>query len=101
MVRSIGVGATHWETRRSGGEMPGAKPEFFFAPAQIGKRNKDWGPGVLMQKAYGAGAQLAARTSDNLSVEFQNGMEAARDIWIDMLDNNVSPKRGIMVSLKG
>jgi len=100
MVRSIGVGATHWEERRSGGDMPGAKPEFFFAPAQIGKRNKDWGPGVLFQKAYAAGAQLAARTSDNLNIEFLNGMEAARDIWIDMLDNNVSPKRGIMVSLK-
>jgi hypothetical protein len=43
---------------------------FFFAPAQIGKRNKDWEPGVLMQRAYAAGAQLAARTSDSLNVEF-------------------------------
>lgn len=101
MVRSIGVGATHWEERRGGGEMPGAKPEFFFAPAQIGKRNAEWGPGVLFQKAYAAGATLAARTSDNLNVEFIKGPEAARDIWLDMLDNEVSPKRGIMVSLKG
>lgn len=101
MVRSIGVGATHWEERRSGGDMPGAKPEFFFAPAQIAKRNNDWGPGVLFQKAYASGAQLAARASGNLNVEFLVGMEAARDIWVDMLDNKVSPKRGIMVSLKG
>ena len=100
MVRSIGVGATHWEERRGGGDMPGAKPEFFFAPAQIGKRNKDWGPGVLFQKAYAAGAKLAARTSDNLDVEFLKGMDAARDIWIDTLENKVSPKRGIMVVLK-
>lgn len=100
MVRSIGVGATHWEERRGGGDMPGAKPEFFFAPAQIGKRNKDWGSGVLFQKAYAAGAQLATRTSDNLDVEILNGMEAARDIWIETLDNKVSPKRGIMVSLR-
>lgn len=100
MVRSIGVGATHWEERRSGGDMPGAKPEFFFAPAQIGKRNTDWGPGILIQKAYAAGAKLAARTSDNLFVEFVKGPEAARDIWLDMLDNKVSPRRGIMVSLE-
>ena len=53
-----------------------------------------------MQRAYAAGAQLAARTSDNLNVEFLNGMEAARDIWIETLANKVSPKRGIMVSLK-
>lgn len=100
MVKSIGVGATHWEEQRGGADMPGAKPEFFFAPAQIGKRNKDWGPGVLFQKAYAASAQLAACTSDNLNVEFHTGMEAARDIWIETLDNKVSPKRGIMVSYK-
>ena len=73
---------------------------FSFAPAQIGKRNKDWGPGVLMQRAYDAGAQLANRTSHNLNVEFLNDMEAARDIWIETLENKVSPKRGIMVSLE-
>ena len=39
---------------------------FFFAPAQIGKRNKDWGPGVLMQRAYAAGAQQNAKFGRNL-----------------------------------
>ena len=53
-----------------------------------------------MQRAYAAGAHLAARTSDNLNVEFLNGIEAARDIWIETLDNKVSPKQGIMVSLE-
>ena len=53
-----------------------------------------------MQRAYDAGAQLANRTSHNLNVEFLNDMEAARDIWIETLENKVSPKRGIMVSLE-
>jgi len=99
MVSSIGVGATHWEVGRKGGDMPGAKPEFFFYPAQIAKRDAEWGRGVLFQKAYAAGALLAKRTEDNRVVEFIRGPEAARDIWVDMLDNNVSPKRGIMASL--
>ena len=101
MVRSISVGATHWEERRTEGDLPGAKQEFFFAPAHIGKRESDWGPGVLFQKAYAVGAVLAARIGDELNVEIIRGPEAARDIWIDMLDNKVSPKRGVIVSLGG
>ena len=98
MVRSIGVGATHWEEERGGGKMPGAKPEFFFAPSQIGKRNTEWGPGIIFKKAYGASAQLASEIKDEISVDFLSGPEAARDIWVDMVDNKVPPKRGIMIS---
>ena len=35
---SCGVGATHWRAPRDAGDLPGAKPEFFFAPRQIQKR---------------------------------------------------------------
>jgi hypothetical protein len=101
MVRSISVGATHWDAQRSGGNLPGAKPEFFFAPAHIGKREAEWGAAVLFQKAYAAGAQLAEKTSAALTVEFIQGPDAARNVWIDMLDNKVSPKRGMMVSWQG
>ena len=101
MVRSISVGATHWEEERGSGKVPGARPEFFFAPAQIGKRNKDWGPGVIFQKAYAASAKVATDIKDDIAIEFLGGMEQARDIWVEMVDNKVSPKRGIMISFKG
>src|SRR3990172_917804 len=38
------IGATHWSAARTNERLPGPKPEFFFAPAQIVKRSKDWGP---------------------------------------------------------
>lgn len=41
MVRSIGVGATHWEEERSGGDMPGAKPEFFSHQPKLAKEMKN------------------------------------------------------------
>jgi len=40
MVFSSSVGATHWEEERTAHDLPGAKPEFFFAPGQIAKRNE-------------------------------------------------------------
>ena len=100
MVRSISVGATHWEERRIASDLPGAKPEFFFAPAHIGKREADWGPGVLFQKAYAAGGVLANRISGSLTMDNISGIDDAREIWVKMLDNQVSPKRGIIVSFE-
>ena len=39
------VGLTHRSTLPDEGELPGAKPTWFFAPDQIRKRAKEWGPG--------------------------------------------------------
>lgn len=100
MVQSIGVGATHWNEKRARGDMPGAKPAFFFAPAQMDKRDKEWGEGMLFLKAFAAGAQLAASIKDIMNVELIEGPQDVEQIWKDMLDNKVSARRGIMASLK-
>lgn len=100
MVQSIGVGATHWDEKRARGPMPGARPVFFFAPAQMDKRDKEWGEGMLFQKAFASGAQLAASIKDIVNVELIKGSQDVEQIWKDMLDNKVSARRGIMASLK-
>lgn len=100
MVTSLMVGLTHWDSQehdKTG--LPGAKPSFFFAPAQIEKRNTDWGPGVLMERGYMASAQLAARLKEHLSVEHHSGAQAVRILWADMLANRVSGQRGLMMRL--
>ena len=97
MAKSISVGATHWDARRSDTDLPSA--EFFFAPTQIAKREADWGPGVLFEKAYAASAELSTRIKSQITMEFVKGAQATRQIWCDMLDNKVLPNRAIMVSL--
>ena len=99
MVESCMVGATHWDVDRSPGDVPGAKPTFFFAPSHIAKRNTDWGAGVIMQKAFAANAKIAEDIKGDMTVDTIQGAEAATAIWLDMLDNKVRPSRGIMVSL--
>ncbi|NNE72631.1 MAG: DUF2855 family protein, partial [Acidimicrobiales bacterium] len=58
---STSVGATHWEaagdppTATGGGALPGAAPEFFFAPSQRAKRVEEWGAAELdarIDRAY-------------------------------------------------
>lgn len=99
MLQSIGVGATHWNKKRARGPMLGARPVFFFAPAQMAKRDKEWGEGMLFQTAFIASAQLAASIKDIVEVELIEGSKDVEQIWKDMLENEVSARRGIMASL--
>ena len=100
MVESCMVGATHWEEeRRTEKSLPGARPTFFFAPKQIAKRDKEWGAGALFVKAGMASARVAGSIKNEINVERIGGAESAAAIWKEMLDNKVSPNRGIMVGL--
>ena len=99
MVESAMVGATHWEERGDNSDLPGARPTFFFAPAQIGKRDAEWGPGVAIMKAMTASARVAAKIQTELSVEWTRDVQGLATLWVDLLDNKVSPNRGLMVSL--
>ena len=91
--RTFLVGATHWDQfgkSVDGGALPGAEPEMFFAPAQIEKRNAEWGRGVIMRQAYAASMQLLQRLSPLLTIEHHAGAEACVALWQALLDNQVS-----------
>lgn len=100
MKNSQIVGVTHWDAESVKEPLPGSQPVFFFAPAQIDKRNADWGPGVLAQKGYAASAGLAMKLKNQLKMEHHQGADACARVWRDMLDNKISGQQGIMVSLK-
>ncbi len=99
MVESAMVGATHWEQRGDVGTLPGARPTFFFAPAQIAKRDREWGPGVAIMKAMTASAEVAKKMQVEMSVEWTRDVQSLATLWAKLLDNKVSPDRGLMVSL--
>lgn len=99
MVVSVMVGATHWEQRGQLPQLPGAKPAFFFAPAQIAKRDAQWGSGVVMARATEASAEAAGFLLSRMHVDWTNDVEALADLWVNLLDNQVAPSRGLMVSL--
>ena len=103
MKASLMVGATHWDAWRPddmSAPLPGAAPEFFFAPAQIDKRNAEWGPGVLMEKAYAASIELALSIGGKLDLQFFTGPDSCAAQWVKLLNNEVSGKQGILVSLQ-
>lgn len=97
---STAVGATHWES--FGGEtgtLPGPAPEFFFAPAQIEKRDAEWGRGEVLRRAGLAVAEVVKDIGGNVDIERITDVTSAAGAWRDLVENRVAPTRGLMVYL--
>ena len=67
LAYSMAIGGSHWESFGNRPEMAGPTPEFFFAPGQIEKRNRDWGSGEPMRRVMEAFAKYVTFTDEWLS----------------------------------
>jgi hypothetical protein len=101
MKYSCAVGMSHWDKFAPTGELPGARPEFFFAPAQIRKRRDEWGPGVLEGRIDEAWKRLARDRSDWLTIEENPGLDQAMAIYSELALGRSDPRIGHIVRLVG
>jgi hypothetical protein len=92
------VGGTHWEAERGGGDLPGPKPVFFFAPDRIRKRAADWGPGGLDERHDAAWAPFAADAPRWLKVIEGVGADAVAEAYRAVLDGKAGPDEGHILS---
>jgi hypothetical protein len=93
------VGATHWQEGAGGGDLPGPKPEFFFAPGQIAKRIGEWGAPVFGEKvgaAWRTFLPIAARTTK--IVEGQ-GLGAAEAAFVAFVNGTARADEGTVIRL--
>ncbi len=93
------VGLTHRSTEPNEPELPGAKPSWFFAPDQIHKRAKEWGPGGVDQRFGTAWSGFAPKLDKWLKVTEGRGPDAVKKIYLDTLNGHVSPDEGHILSL--
>jgi len=102
LVHSMAVGVTHWEQLGSGGgELPGPRPTFFFAPTRVTKRAGDWGRAGLEQRVGGAWHPFCEWTGSWLEPLRGEGFEAVRDAYLDVLEGRVAPRTAHVISLPG
>jgi hypothetical protein len=99
LVRSIGVGLTHWESGARATDLPGAKPEFFFAPTRIQKRTQEWGARALQERMGEAWRVFAHDSESWLEIDAGRGREAVERVYRDTLEGRARPDRGYMLSL--
>lgn len=95
---SIGVGATHWEAPRNAAPLPGPPPAFFFAPAQIAKRDEEWGRGEMMRRASAANIDFCGALGVRLTVRHLEGPEAIADSYRATAAGLTPPDQGLILS---
>jgi hypothetical protein len=93
------IGATHWSAERGDTDLPGPKPEFFFAPGQIAKRSRDWGPQGLAERLGAAWTKFCDASDAWLRIERSRGREALERVYRDALAGRTDPAVGHIVSL--
>ena len=102
LVHDCAVGSAQTTTVGSvDATLPGPAPAFFFAPAQIKKRNADWGPAVFNQRCGDAQRAFLRHVGDAgwLHVEVHRGFEAARTLIAELCAGHVDPRLGHVVEL--
>ncbi|MEN9629940.1 MAG: hypothetical protein RJA10_3168 [Pseudomonadota bacterium] len=105
LAYSCSIGGTHVQQLAGGRDLPGPKPVLFFAPAQVKKRNADWGPAEFGQRLVAAWhafrGQVGSAASPWLVVQRHEGPQAVQDAHAQVLGGQGDPRLGHMLSLAG
>ncbi len=106
LTYSCSVGGTHHEALGSGSGLPGPKPQLFFAPAQMQKRQapppQGLGRAGMLAQIDDAWTAFIARATANaapwLTIESRRGTEAMRAAYLECLHGRADASRGLMLS---
>jgi len=83
--------------------LPGPKPQFYFAPVQIRKRNADWGHALVNQKFNAAQSSFIERLSDAarpwMKIAESKGFAAAQALIEQLHAGTADPLAGHVVVL--
>jgi hypothetical protein len=93
------IGLTHRSSSPDEAELPGAKPRWFFAPDQIRKRAKEWGPGGIDKRFGVAWSGFAPTLDRRLRVIEGRGEGPLTQVYLDTLNGRIPPEQGHMLSL--
>jgi len=95
------IGMTHRGSLADEPQLPGAKPNWFFAPDQIRKRAREWGPGGIEKRLSAAWAGFAPNLERWLTIVEGRGPAAVQRVYLDTLAGRIPPDQGHMLSLLG
>ena len=99
MKYSCRVGATHYEEMGTVDGLPGATPEFFFAPGHVQTRSGELGAAELMMRLAGAYAGFRQFCDSWLRVERSYGPDELAAVYQAVLTGKTDPACGQIFSM--
>lgn len=94
------VGVTHWQEMKTGPDFIKARSEFFFAPAQLQKRIKEWGMEGFEQQSSKYLAHSFAKSREWLKMTDIDGLQGMADIYADVCEGKIAPEAGLTIRLR-
>jgi hypothetical protein len=98
--RTVVVGATHREERAQGAPLGGGDADFFFLPPWMERRRREWGPGEFARRYDEAWSAFLPTVERWMRVEHHRGPAAVESVYRHVLDGDVDPAVGYMLSLR-
>lgn len=103
LAYSCSIGGTHVDKLAGARDLPGPRPQLFFAPAQAKKRQGDWGAaefGARMARAWqGFTRQVSRPEAPWLRVQEHRGPQAVQAAHALVLGGRGDPRLGHLLSL--
>jgi hypothetical protein len=99
LKHSAAVGTSHWDKFAPPADMPGPKPQFFFAPSQVAKRREDWGPEVIERQITAAWKRIAQDAESWLDLRVHDGLATAEQVYRDLALGRANPRDGHVIRL--
>ncbi|MGH8983149.1 MAG: DUF2855 family protein [Acidimicrobiia bacterium] len=100
LAYSMAVGSTHWDQPSAAPDtLPGPTPTFFFAPAQIAKRTKDWSRGGLDDRIAAAWRRYVDFCDGWVRLRHGYGPDAVERVYLELLEGGSDPAIGHILSM--
>lgn len=99
MKHSCRIGATHYDESGPVKGLPGARPEFFFAPSHVKTRSAELGARQFMTQLGMAYAGFRKFSDSWLRIERSCGAEAATSTYRAVLGGKTDPASGQIISM--
>ncbi len=102
LVHDAALGAAHThEPPQPDPNLPGPTPTFFFAPVWVARRQAEWGSEEFNRRVGEAVAGFFGHVIKHklIDIQEQSGLEAAREVLIEMLDGRTDPAIGHVILL--
>ena len=102
LLKCITVGMTHWNEVNASldsSDLPIAKEktEFFFAPAHIQKRIRDWGREEYEKKTDSFMKARVEQSNDWMNVREIEGLKGFAEVYRQIVEGDLDPSEGIIV----
>ncbi len=100
---SSSIGGTHVGQLGDARNLPGPRATLFFAPAQIKKRNEEWGAAALNERLLAGWRVFIAQVTDPIApwlvTDRHLGPDAAQAAYLEVLSGRSHPRIGHMLTL--